>query len=300
LDVPTSARLITNADLIMTSESLASFGALVGELQDGNQVLRASDGSLEKMGPADLRLNGRLRAVNQNVIDVREGCLEMHNRTAEGSTLDVRVHGGATLSGGNAAATAGLIPGLIRVEADGTLDPGDDGVTGVLSIVGDFGGLELKPESRFQPMLGGSTPGSLYDQIRVSGTVELGDDGVTSTAVLAPILSFAPSVGDLFFVIDNDAADPIHGVFEMVDGDTLIQGGLFNLRSAANGQLYSFEIGYTGDAGSGAFLAPGGNDVVLRTVAVTEPASIALAALALVCLIMPHGTASFALRRNLY
>jgi hypothetical protein len=106
------------------------------------------------------------------------------------------------------------------------------------------------------------------------GTVELGD-GVAEHAVLDPTLSYAPQLGDLFFLIENDGADPISGLFETPGGAALTEGSFFDLTSSTGG-LHRFEIGYRGDSTSGVFSSPLGNDVVLRAVAIPEPTSLAL------------------------
>jgi hypothetical protein len=275
VEVLTSTSLVTDADLTLAPESMFSFGAHNFELANGPVRLSSSNGALVKRGAADLRVHGRLNTINANVIDVRQGRLVMNNRTAEGTgTLDVNVHDGGTLSGGNAAAATGLIPGMIRVEAGGKLDPGDGTATGILSIVGDFAGLELKPASAYVPTIAGATAGALHDQMRVAGEVELGD-GIGEHAVLAPSLSYAPQPGDLIFLIDNDGADPILGLFKTPGGAALTEGSFFDLTSS-DGLAYRFEIGYRGDATGGFFSSPSGNDFVLRAVAIPEPASIVL------------------------
>jgi hypothetical protein len=218
-------------------------------------------------------------------IDVREGRLVMNNRTDEGpGTLDIRVHSGATLSGGDSAGTAGLVPGMIRVEAGGKLAPGDGDRPGILSVVRDFGTLELAADSIYQPTLAGNIAGSLHDQVRVTGSVKLGDpDG---NVVLAPMLNYSPALGDLMFLIDNDDADPVFGLFQTSTGDILAQDTFLQLTSTADGQAYRFQIGYTGNVATSAFASPDGNDVVLRSVgAVPEPATWMLGLMAAVILI---------------
>ncbi|HJS07145.1 MAG TPA: PEP-CTERM sorting domain-containing protein, partial [Pirellulales bacterium] len=65
-------------------------------------------------------------------------------------------------------------------------------------------------------------------------------------------------------------------LFETPAGATLTEGSFFDLMSSANGLAYRFEIGYRGDSAGGVFSSPGGNDLVLRAVAIPEPATIAL------------------------
>jgi hypothetical protein len=271
LDIGASAHLVTDSPLLLTSESTLAFGRAPGFGQTHFTF------ALNKEGPADLEIGGRMVAFDQSIIDVREGSLLLNNRTAEGaSQIDVHVRNGATLAGGNAAASRGLIPGVVTVDAGGTLDPGGDDATGVLSVVGNFGALKLKPTSQFEPTISGAAAGTLYDQIRVAGAIELGDGAATGTSVLDPTLGYAPALGDLFFLIDNDGDDPIAGLFQTPAGALLSEGSLFDLTSSSNGLAYRFEIGYRGDTIGNLFSSSTGNDVVLRAVAIPEPASLVL------------------------
>jgi hypothetical protein len=290
LDIGASAHIVTNSSLVLTAESALAFGRV-------SSFDEPFGFALNKEGPADLTIAGRMTAIDQSIIDVRQGRLILNNRTAEGAgQVDVRVRSGAILAGGDADGTRGLIPGSLTVDAGGALNPGNASDAGALSLVGSFGALKLMPESMFQPTLAGATAGTLYDQVRVAGTVALGD-GIAEHAVLAPSLSFAPQLGDLFFLIDNDGAEPISGLFETPGGAALTEGSFFDLTSSANGSAYRFEIGYRGDSAGGVFASPTGNDLVLRAVAIPEPASTALL-LTVICIavlgrvVLRHGSRS--------
>jgi autotransporter-associated beta strand protein len=90
----------------------------------------------------------------------------------------------------------------------------------------------------FSIELNGTTPGTGYDQLNVTGTVAL--NGLT----LNVSLGFTPALGDSFTIINNDGSDQIIGTF-----GGLPEGKFFSVGGA------SFRITYSG--------GPGSNDVVL-------------------------------------
>jgi autotransporter-associated beta strand protein len=100
--------------------------------------------------------------------------------------------------------------------------------------------LTLNSAATFQVNLNGLVAGASYDTLLVHGSVSLND------ATLLVSLGFTPSVGDSFFIINNDGTDPVSGTF-----NGLPEGTLFNVGSAY------FRITYTGGDG---------NDVVLTRV----------------------------------
>jgi fibronectin-binding autotransporter adhesin len=151
-----------------------------------------------------------------------------------------------TVSGTGTVSGSGTI-GALTVSTGGLVAPGNS--PGILNT-GDFslsGGTLLAE-------LDGATAGSEYDQLNVTGTVNLG-------GLLDLALGFTPAVNQLFFLILNDEADAISGTFtDLANHSTFSQGGS------------SFQISYFGDSASNSFT--GGNDVVLM--AVPEPTVAAL------------------------
>ncbi len=142
---------------------------------------------------------------------------------------------GATLGG------SGSIAGAVTVNAGSTLSAGtistaEDLATGNLAIAGSL-----------SAQLGGTTAGSGYDQLKVTGTVNL--TGATLAASL--INSFTPTAGNSFILIDNNGPDAVTGTFTgLAEGAALTLGG------------YSFKISYAGGTG---------NDVVLTVQDTTAP-----------------------------
>jgi fibronectin-binding autotransporter adhesin len=103
----------------------------------------------------------------------------------------------------------------------------------------------------YQAELGGTTPGQ-YDQLNVTGTVDVGTSVTTLDVSLYG--GFLPKVGNTFTIINNDSTDAVTGSFK-----NLPEGATFTL----NGDV--FKITYAGGDG---------NDVVLSVQSVpTLPAT---------------------------
>jgi autotransporter-associated beta strand protein len=167
-----------------------------------------------------------------------------------------------TVQGGSLIGT-GVIGGDVNVTG-GSLAPGDG--IGVLSVGGN---VAFSPGSVFSVQLSRTNLDPLvpviagidYDQLNLSlsaaSTVTLNNASLTlnvGTGILE---------NDLFFVLLNDGADAINGVFA-----GLSDGAIFN----SGGQF--FQISYDADADAGQFNAVGGNDIALM--AVPEPGSLLL------------------------
>jgi hypothetical protein len=152
------------------------------------------------------------------------------------SGSDVHVQNGGTLAG------TGTTNG-VTAESGSIIAPGITGA-GLLST-GDF---DLNSGAHLAIEIGGTTAGTQYDRVQVTG-------GLTLTGDLQGSLinGYAPALGTLFFLIINDGGDPISGTFNgLAQGGTLSFGGR------------TFQVSYTGDGGSQSFT--GGNDVALLVV----------------------------------
>ncbi|MFD2113533.1 DUF4347 domain-containing protein, partial [Thiorhodococcus fuscus] len=144
----------------------------------------------------------------------------------ENATNTVAVNVSAGTLGGNGKV------GDLTLSA-GTLAPGNG--AGDL----DTGNLSLASGAIYAVELGGTTVATQYDQVKVTGTVDLG--GATLNAAL--INSFTPTSGDSFVIIDNDGSDAVTGTFSgLAEGASVTVGGT------------DFTISYVGGDG---------NDVVL-------------------------------------
>ena len=162
------------------------------------------------------------------------------NTAVNGGTLIVT----GTLAGpvtvaGNATLRGTASVGAITVQSGSTVSPGLS--PGLLS---SSGALSLHPGSLFVVELNGSTAGTGYDQLRVTGGVEL--HNAELTLIVGPD---APPSGQ-FTLIDNDGTDPIvTNLAGLPEGATIVAG-------AENGR--EFTISYIGGDG---------NDVVLSAAA---------------------------------
>lgn len=148
----------------------------------------------------------------------------------------VSVSGGAL--GGTG--TTGAVTTTGGVVSAGTLTS----PTGVLSI---HGNLQLDPTSAFLPKINGNTAGSGYDQLNVTGVVDL------NQSVMAPAIfpGFTPSVGDVYTIINNDGTNAVVGNFV-----GLPEGASITTPAGVN-----FQISYVGGTG---------NDVVITVTSNTR------------------------------
>lgn len=172
-----------------------------------------------------------------------DGTLLVNNTTGSATgTGTVSVGSGATLGG------SGTVSGPILVDAGGHLAPGNS--PGILHT----GDVTLEAGAYFDVELNGAVAGAAYDQLEVSGAVDL------TGAILNVLLGFVPTEGDEFTIIANDGTDRVTGDFA-----GLAEGSLFWMSSDIGSQ--QFQITYLGGDG---------NDVVLT--AVPEPSTLVLLA----------------------
>ncbi len=140
----------------------------------------------------------------------------------------VTVNSGGTLGG------TGTITNTVTVNSGGTIAPGTS--PGILNT----GTLTLTAGSTLTVEINGTTVGTQYDQVNVTGGVTLGN------ATLNVVLGFTPSAGQTFTIIANDLADAVVGTFS-----GLPEGSIF---TAGAGR---FRISYVGGSG---------NDVTLTAI----------------------------------
>lgn len=101
--------------------------------------------------------------------------------------------------------------------------------TGILNVQGN---LALSPGSIVLIKEQGNTTGTGYDQINVTGTVDLGGCDL----VPAPLNNFVPAVGDVYRVINNDGNDAVIGTFNnLPEGGTVALPGGITIRVTYHG-----------------------------------------------------------------
>ncbi len=194
LFAPNSALLFQGIDTgIDTQEAkLNNSGTCTMQAQilDGNGTF-ANTGTLNKIGSGSSQINN-VAVTNSGTINSNAGYLTLNNfKQTAGSTNLVGGDLGGTLNIlGGALTGAGTISG--SVVNKGTVKPGNNGA-GLLTINGDYtqgsvGILEVQ--------LGGTTAGTQFDQLAVTGKASL-----IGTLKATLINGFTPSATDIFKVI---------------------------------------------------------------------------------------------------
>jgi autotransporter-associated beta strand protein len=145
------------------------------------------------------------------------------------------------LTGGSMLAGVGLV-GPVSTSL-GKVTPGNS--VGKLNT----GNLWLNSSSSVDIEINGATPGTGYDQINVTGAIDL------SSATLNVKLGFNGAIGQQFVIIQNDGVDAVSGTFYgMPEASSFPVNGV------------QFQITYKGGSG--------GNDVVLTQVSLPAPPNI--------------------------
>jgi fibronectin-binding autotransporter adhesin len=171
---------------------------------------------------------------------VNGGTLLVNNTLGSGTgSGDVFVNNTLTTLGGT-----GTIGGAVTVTAGANLAPGNGGHTTAIFTVG---ALTLLPASNFRIDINGTTAGTGYDQLRVSGLGGPGGAVITLSNLLVHV-GTTLSVGQTFTIMEHTGG--FQGVF--AQGSTV---------TGDNGTVFS--INYAG--------GPLGNDIVLTVVAAPVP-----------------------------
>ena len=132
----------------------------------------------------------------------------------------VAVNSGGTLGG------TGTINGAVTEQSGGIIDAGTPaGTTGILKT----GNLTLASGGNFTAVINSSTAGTGYDEVNVTGTVNLAGATLNLSARTAHI-------GDQIVLINNDGSDPITGTFAgLAQGSIVTLSGVFYTISYAGG-----------------------------------------------------------------
>ena len=204
--------------------SLAVGGNITGNYLDNNE-----SGLLILGGSANV-IQGEVQ--NSGVLEVDGTLSTPSGQVYNYSTLQ----GTGTLNGANA-----------YLYNYGTLKPGLTNSSSAPGILNTGNFYQSSGENFDVRINGPGTAGTDYDQLSVTGSVQLnGNLNVTLGA------GYTPTPGDSFTIINNDGADPINGTL-----NGLPEGGLLAVSSGPN--TYFFQVSYVGGDG---------NDVVLTNVAV--------------------------------
>ena len=225
-----------NLRQIDTTFTVANGSASIDLLLSAPVVEGIAGAGITKAGPGTMNVTGTNTYTGPTTINA--GTL-LVNGSISGSAVTVK--NGGTLGGSGTT-------GALSVESGGVVSPGNS--PGLLST----GALTMVSGAALALELNTTTPATGYDQLSVTGTVDLTGATLTlgGTYHTAPVVS-----NDLFFVLLNDGSDAITGNFNgLAEGSHVFSG---------NGQDYI--ITYGADAGTNSFTS--GNDVAL--LAVPEP-----------------------------
>ncbi|QEY61909.1 DUF4347 domain-containing protein [Metapseudomonas lalkuanensis] len=226
----TSAGTVDNAITLGASAGSVSVGSGLAVSLSGTI---SGGGALTKTGSGTLTLAGGNNYSGTTTVSA--GTLSVNGSTASATI----VGSGATLAG------SGILGGNVTVQNGGTLSPGNS--AGTLTVNGN---LVMSAGSTLAVEINGTTAGTQYDQVVVNGTVNV------SGATLAVTHGYAPGLGDVYTLIDNDLSDSVTGNFSgLAEGGTLTAGGNSTVLTAS----------YVGDTGNDFTLTAPTNSIPVVT-----------------------------------
>ena len=253
-----SVGLTTNTSTLTLGSGIevhGNTGALYGISTDDTIV---NDGTVAADGGGAIFIGSSQRGTFENAgtVDAQSGSLQtgIYLQIAGETRLD----GGTILAASPLQIQAGLLDGngtiTSGVTNGGTMSPGLP--LGLINAEGDY---TQQSTGQLSIQLGGTSPGSTYDQLDVSGNVNL--SGALNVSF---VNGFTSSPGQVFTIIRNLGSNPVTGSFAGLPEGTLFSVG---------GRL--FQISYTGGSGHDVTLTDQGlTDLTqLSTVHATEGTS---------------------------
>ncbi|WP_167598988.1 Ig-like domain-containing protein [Comamonas sp. A23] len=204
----TSSTSVDNAIVLGASGGAVSLGSGLAATLSG---AIGGTGGLTKTGSGSLTLSNTNNYSGTTTVSA--GTLAVNGSTASATT----VNSGGTLAG------VGTLGGNVSVNSGGTLSPGNS--AGTLTVNGN---LQMNAGSTLAVEINGTTAGSQYDQVVVTGSVDV------SGTTLSVSHGYAPGNGDSYILIVNDGADGITGTFSgLPEGGTTTAAGNGTLLTAS-------------------------------------------------------------------
>jgi hypothetical protein len=178
-----------------SSNALSTFANNTGSFTlSGNALLTTASSNFTNSGTVDV-VKGSTLTVG--------GTGHSYTQSAGTTTVDGTLSGGTT---GTVTVTAGTLQGAGTVKGNtsnsGIVNVGDAGKAGLLSITGTYTQLS---SGSLNVSIGGTTVGTQYSQLKVTGTASLG-----GTLTVGLINSFTPTIGQTFTIL---SAHSISGTF---------------------------------------------------------------------------------------
>ncbi len=242
----TSAKILDG-----TTNALSSLGSNSGSFTlSGDAKLTVASGNFTNTGTVDV--------VKGSTLTV-PGTGHMYNQTAGTTTIDgtlAGIGGGAIITGGTIQG-AGTVGGNLSVgNASGTaatINVGDSGKAGLLSITGKYTQLAT---GTMTGLVNGTTAGSGYSQLKVTGTAALAG---TINFTVATAFQASLTIGETFTVLTGSS----------------VTGTFSNSTIAINGSL-QFDVSYTstGVVLTVAAVPPSGSKNQTTTHAVAQTAMV--------------------------
>ena len=252
-----SLTLSTTRNISVVSGSVATFDNN-GNTLGVNGIINGTNGGVSIAGNGTTTFNGLNTYTGSTTVTA--GTLIVSSSGAINASSAINVASGATLRY-NSSTAAGSVSvngtlggngtvGAVTVNSGGSLAPGNS--PGIIST----GSLTISTGGSLASEINGVTAGTNYDQVNVTGSVNLSGNLTLS-------LGFTPANGNLFFLINNDGVDATTGTFANANFAS-------NQEFSLGGQRWF--ISYTANSTSSSFT--GGNDVALF--AIPEPSTLAL------------------------
>lgn len=214
-----------------TGTTTVSAGTL--RLSGGNAL--SDTGTVDVAAGATLDLNGTDETIGAltgaGTITTGAGSITLSNPGASTFTGTLSGTGTLSVASGVTLKGTGTYSTPVEVLSGAVIAPGNS--PGTLST----GNLTLASGSSATMEIDGTTAGTQYDQVVVTGTVTI------NNATLSTVFGYTSATGDSYVLISNDGADAVTGSF-----NGLAEGATFT----SNGRTY--QISYAGSDG---------NDVIL-------------------------------------